>query len=189
MHVFICSFKVFQTNTVKCFETSLGLNSHIFSSLLSSLSWKALNQVSNLALTVLSFNSGPRKKFLIFLKPSGCFNLIIWLLIQTPEAEHGSPCLYSYRGHGGSPREISQASGWFSLTPVSMFTFWWGQRLATEPWHAMMSHGMWFVHTFLICLCTGGFMSGWYFSLSKRIPEASLLPNKHPFVSFYPWTS
>lgn len=185
----MCSFKVFRTNTVKCFETTLGLNSHMFSSLLSSFSWKVLNQVRNLALTVLNCNSGPRKKFFIFLKPSGYLNLIILFLIHTPEAEHGSPHLCSYWGQGGSPREISQASGWFSLTPVRMFTFWWGHRLTTATWHAVISHSMWFLHTFLICLCTGEFMFGWYFPLFKRILEASLLPNKYPFVSFYHWTS
>lgn len=188
MHVFMCTFKVFRTNTVKCFETSLGLNSPMFSSLLSSLSWKVLSQVSNLALTVLNCNSGPRKKSLIFLKPSGCLSLIIWLIIHIPEAEHGSPCLCSYRGQGGSPREISQASGWFSLTPVSVLLFGevtdWLQKPAM-PWLATACG----LYTFLICLCTGGFMSGWYFPLSRRILEASLLPNKHPFISSYHWTS
>lgn len=189
MHVSICSFKVFWINTVKCFETALVLNSHMFSSLLSSFSWKVLNQVRNLALTVLNCNSGPRKNFCIFLKPSGCLSLIILFLIHTPEVERGSPHLCNYRGQDGSPREISQASGWFSLTPVSIFTSWWGQWLATATWHAVISHSMWFVHNFLMCLWAGGSMSGWYFPLSKRIPEASLLPNKYPLVSFYHWTS
>lgn len=60
------SFKVFQTNTVKSFGTTLGLNSHMLSSLPSSFSWKVLKEVRNLALTGLSSNSGPRKKFFIF---------------------------------------------------------------------------------------------------------------------------
>lgn len=133
MHVFICSFKVFWTNTVKCFETTLGLNSPMFSSSLSSFSLKVLNQVRNLALTVLNCNYGPRKRFFIFLKPHGYLTLIILLLIHTPEAEHGNSHLCSYRGQGGSPRETCQASGWFSLTPVSVFNFWWGQRLLLQP--------------------------------------------------------
>lgn len=61
------------------------------------------------------------------------------LLIHTPEAEHGNSHLCSHRGQGGSPREISQASGWFALTPVSIFNFCWGQRLAAAAWHAMVS--------------------------------------------------
>lgn len=49
----LCSFKVFQTDTVKCFETTLELNSRMLSSLLSSFSWKVPKEVRNLTLTVL----------------------------------------------------------------------------------------------------------------------------------------
>lgn len=185
MHVFICSFKVFGTNTVKCFQTTLVLNSYMFSSLLTSFPWKVLNQVRNLALTVLNCNSEPRKKFYIFLKPSGCLSLFILLLVRAPEAKHGNPQLCSYRDQGGSPREIFQASGWFSLPPVRMFAFWWGQRLATASWRAMISHGMW-MYTTSSSVCA---QSGCYFPLPKRGLGASLLPNKYPFVSFYHWTS
>lgn len=173
-------FKVFPTNTVKCFETTLILNSHTFSSSLSSFSWKALNQVRNLALTVLDCNSGPRKKFWIFLKPSGCLSLIILFLVHTPEAEHASPHLCSYRGPGGSPREISQASGWFSLTPVTVFTFWWGQRLATATWHARISQGMCFVHNLLIC---GPSLADTSHFLRGFLKPPCFLINTHLFLS------
>lgn len=49
----LCSFKVFETDTVKCFETTLELNSRMLSSLLSSFSWKVPKEVRNLTLTVL----------------------------------------------------------------------------------------------------------------------------------------
>lgn len=189
MHVFMCTFKVFQANTVKCFETSLGLNSPMFSSLLSSLSWKVLNQISNLALTVLNCNSGPRKKSLIFLKPSACLSLIIWFIIHIFLKQNMVvPVSAATQVKVGALEKFLKPQvGFLWLLSVCLrfgeVTDW--LQKPAMPWSATACG----LYSFLICLCTGGFMSGWYFPLSKRILEASLLPNKHPFVSFYHWTS
>lgn len=62
----LCSFKVFQTNTVKCFERTLGITLTCLAFTQQFFHGKVLKEVRNLTLIVLSSNSGPRKKFFIF---------------------------------------------------------------------------------------------------------------------------